>query len=38
MKTEKEKMLAGEMYNPADHELSKYRKMQEDWLEFIIKL
>ncbi|WP_078410319.1 sugar O-acetyltransferase [Priestia abyssalis] len=26
MKTEKEKMLAGEMYNPADPELSKDRK------------
>lgn len=26
MKTEKEKMLAGEMYNPADYELAKDRK------------
>lgn len=26
MKTEKEKMLAGEMFNPADPDLSKERK------------
>ncbi len=37
MKTEKERMLAGEMYNPADPELAQDQKEARRMVRYIIK-